>query len=48
MYKTMKKFTLAVLTIVSILMLASCGKQETIDGKWVLTKKEFDDGTVFF
>ena len=46
MYKTMKRFTLAVLTAISILIFVSCGKQETIDGKWVLTKQEYDGGTV--
>lgn len=46
MYKTMKRFTLAVLTAISILVFVSCGKQENIDGKWVLTKQEYDGGTV--
>ena len=46
MYKTRKKFALAVLAAASILMCVSCGNEETIDGKWVLAKKEFTDGTV--
>ena len=28
------------------LILAACGKTETIDGKWVLVKQTFPDGEV--
>ena len=44
--RMMKKYVFVIFSIISILLLVSCGKEETIDGKWVLVKEEFDDGTV--
>lgn len=46
MNKTMKKPVLAVLSVITVLLLTACGDPEAIDGKWVLVKQEFNDGTV--
>ncbi len=41
----MKK-RIVLLVLVFACILAACGKQEGLDGTWVLTKKSFADGTV--
>lgn len=42
----MKKKLLLITTMLCLCLLAACGKAETIDGKWELTKKKLADGTV--
>lgn len=42
----MKKKLLSFTAILSLCLLAACGKAETIDGKWELTKQRLADGTV--
>lgn len=37
----------AFLTLLLLICLVSCGKEESIEGKWVLTRQEFPDGSVY-
>lgn len=41
-----KKLILILAIIMSATFLSACGKEETLDGKWVLTREELADGTV--
>ena len=41
----MKKIKAAALVLCFSLLFICCGKKETIDGKWVMVKQEFSDGT---
>lgn len=42
----MKKILLLLSILMSAIFLTACGKEETLDGKWVLTRQELADGTV--
>ncbi|MCR5283625.1 MAG: hypothetical protein K6E18_09665 [Lachnospiraceae bacterium] len=41
----MKRFQLAAYLFCMAVFLVSCGRKETIDGKWVMVRQEFSDGT---
>lgn len=42
----MKKYTFLLFTMFCFVILVSCGKEETIDGKWILSQQRYADGTV--
>lgn len=44
--KSMKKILLSLVIIMGVALLSACGKEETLDGKWVLTREELADGRV--